>query len=84
MPVKTTAVRKITISLSDSLVHFADEEAARQNVSRSGLIARVLSRVRAEEEERLAIEGYCFYAEEAIEFAEISATAVAEAMSHDG
>jgi len=84
MSVKTTSIRKITISLPDSLVDFADQEAARLNVSRSRLIARVLSEARAEEEEQLAIEGYRFYAEEASEFAEASATAVAEALQHGG
>ena len=83
MPVKTSTIRKITISLPDSLVKFADQEAARLNVSRSNLIADVLSRARAEEEEQLAIEGYRFYAEEASEFAETSAVAVAEALRHD-
>jgi len=84
MSVKTTSIRKITISLPDSLVDFADQEAARLNVSRSRLIARVLSEARAEEEEQLAIEGYRFYAEEASEFAEASAAAVAEALQHGG
>ena len=74
MPVKTTSIRKITISLPDSLVDFADREAARLNVSRSRLIARVLSEARAKEEEHLAVEGYRFYAEEASEFAGASAT----------
>ena len=74
MPAKTTSTRKITISLPDSLVDFADREAARLNVSRSRLIARVLSKARAEEEEQLAIEGYRFYAEETSEFAGASVT----------
>ena len=38
----------------------------------------------AEEEERLAAEGYRFYAQEASEFAEASAAATAEALGHDG
>lgn len=76
MSAKTTSTRKITISLPDSLVDFADREAARLNVSRSRLIARVLSEARAKEkeDEHLAVEGYRFYAKEASEFAGASAT----------
>jgi metal-responsive CopG/Arc/MetJ family transcriptional regulator len=84
MPVKTTLVRKITISLPDSLVDFADREAARLSISRSRVIAQALSEIKAEEEERLAAEGYRFYAQEASEFAEASATAIAEVLDHDG
>jgi len=84
MSVETTSVRKITISLPDNLVEFADREAARLNISRSRLIAQALSEIKAEEEERLAAEGYRFYAHEASEFAEASATALAEALDHDG
>jgi metal-responsive CopG/Arc/MetJ family transcriptional regulator len=83
MPVNATSVRKITISLPDNLVEFADREAARLNISRSGLIAQALSEINAEEEERLAAEGYQFYAQEASDFAEASAFAVAEALDGD-
>lgn len=84
MSAKVTSVRKITISLPDNLVEFADREAARLRISRSRVIARALSRIKAEEEERLAAEGYRFYAREASEFAEASAAAFAEARDHDG
>ncbi|UCG12837.1 MAG: hypothetical protein JSU72_20615, partial [Deltaproteobacteria bacterium] len=77
-------MRKITISLPDNLVEFADREAARLSISRSRVIAQALSQVRAEEEERLAAEGYRFYAQEASEFAEASAAALAEALGNDG
>jgi hypothetical protein len=66
------------------LVEFADREAARQNISRSLLIARALSKIKVAEEERLAAEGYRFYAQEASEFAEASARAVAESLEHAG
>ena len=84
MPVEATPVRKITISLPDNLVEFADREAARLNISRSRVIAQALSEIQAEEEARLAAEGYRFYAQEASEFAEASAAAIAEALVHDG
>jgi len=77
-------VRKITVSLPDDLVAFADQEAARLNISRSRLIARALARTRAEEEQRLAAEGYLFYAEEASAFGEASAAAIAGAVDDDG
>jgi metal-responsive CopG/Arc/MetJ family transcriptional regulator len=84
MSVKATSVRKITISLPDNLVEFADREAARLSLSRSRVIAQALSEIKAEEEERLAAEGYRFYAREASEFAEASAAALAETVDHDG
>ena len=84
MSVKANPVRKITISLPDNLVEFADREAARLSISRSGVIARALSDIKAEEEEQLAAEGYRFYAQEASQFAEASAAATAEALDHDG
>jgi metal-responsive CopG/Arc/MetJ family transcriptional regulator len=84
MSVGTPPVRKITISLPASLIEFADREAARLNISRSRLIARALSEIKASEEERLAAEGYRFYAQEASEFAEASARAVTEALENAG
>ena len=84
MVVESASVRKITISLPDSLVEFADREAARLSISRSRVIAEALSDIKAEEEERLAAEGYRFYAQEAAAFAEASAAALAEALDHDG
>jgi metal-responsive CopG/Arc/MetJ family transcriptional regulator len=84
MSAKATSVRKVTISLPDHLVEFADREAARLAISRSRVIALALSEIKAEEEERLAAEGYRFYAQEADEFARASASAVAEALANDG
>ena len=84
MSVEATSVRKITISLPDNLVEFADREAARLRISRSRVIAQALADIKAEEEARLAAEGYRFYAQEASQFAEASAAAIAEAWDHDG
>ena len=84
MSVGTPPVRKITISLPGSLVEFADREATRLNISRSRLIARVLADIKASEEKQLAAEGYRFYAQEASEFAEASARAVAESLDDAG
>ena len=82
MSVEAKPVRKITISLPETLVEFADRQAARLSTSRSRVIADALSQVQAEEEERLAAEGYQFYAQEASEFAQASAAAVAEVLNH--
>ena len=82
MSARTPPVRKITISLPGNLVEFADRKAARLNISRSRLIARVLADIQASEEQQLAAEGYLFYAQEASEFAEASARAVAESLEN--
>jgi metal-responsive CopG/Arc/MetJ family transcriptional regulator len=84
MSTGATLVRKITISLPENLVEFADREAARLSISRSRVIAQALSEIKATEEERLAAEGYQFYAQEASEFAQASAAATAEALAYDG
>ena len=84
MSAETPPVRKVTISLPVSLVDFADQEAARLNISRSRLVARVLSQIQAVEEERLAAEGYRFYAHEASEFADAGVGVVAETWEHTG
>jgi metal-responsive CopG/Arc/MetJ family transcriptional regulator len=76
---ETASVRKVTVSLPENLVEFADQEAARLELSRSALIARVLAESKARYEADLAAEGYRLYAQEASEFAEASARAVAEA-----
>jgi metal-responsive CopG/Arc/MetJ family transcriptional regulator len=71
--------RKITISLPEELVEYADHRAKELNASRSQVIGMVLSAVMAQEEEQLAAEGYRFYAQEASEFADAASQAVAEA-----
>lgn len=65
-----TTTRKITISLPPELVEFADKRAAQTETSRSQVISQALAHIKAIEEERLAAEGYQFYAQEASEFAE--------------
>jgi metal-responsive CopG/Arc/MetJ family transcriptional regulator len=76
-----TPTRKITISLPDELVTFADQRALETNASRSQVISLALEHIKALEEEQLASEGYRFYTAEAEEFAAISATAVTEAVT---
>jgi hypothetical protein len=73
--------RKITISLPQELVVFADDHAKALNTSRSQIIGMALSVVKKSTEEQLAAEGYKFYAQEASDFAEATKVAVAEAWS---
>jgi metal-responsive CopG/Arc/MetJ family transcriptional regulator len=54
MSVEITAVRKVTVSLPEYLVDFADREAARLSLSRSGVIAHVLAESKAAYEAHLA------------------------------
>jgi metal-responsive CopG/Arc/MetJ family transcriptional regulator len=79
----TIPVRKITISLSQELVDFADRKAAEMRSNRSQIISQALATVRGLEEERLAAEGYEFFASEAKEFAAASKSAVIEAWTLD-
>lgn len=74
-------VCKITISVPLDLVKFADQQAVQLKTSRSQIISQALAEIKAREEERLAAEGYQFYALEASEFAAASAQAVAEAIT---
>lgn len=76
---ETELVRKITISLPGELVDYADREARQRRTSRSQVIGQALAQARAREEERLAAQGYRFYAGEAREFAQAAEGAVAEA-----
>ena len=76
----TIQYRKITISLPANLLEYADRRASRTRLSRSQVIGEALAEAQAQEQMRLAVEGYRFYAGEASEFAEASAGAVAEAL----
>ncbi len=76
---QSTAVRKITISLPEYLVEFADQHAIQSRTSRSQVISSALAMIKKLEEEKLAAEGYQFYANEAIEFAAASGQAASEA-----
>jgi metal-responsive CopG/Arc/MetJ family transcriptional regulator len=82
MVTRPDTIRKITISLPQELVEFADLQATREKTSRSEWIARALVQCRARELERLAAEGYRFYADEAAAFAAASESAVAEGWDH--
>lgn len=79
MPTGTVTTRKITISLPHHLVDFADQYAQQINLNRSQVIGEALATIKAMEEERLAAEGYQFYAEESTDFTVASNKAVAEA-----
>ena len=79
-----THVVKVTVSLPADLLAVADAHAARLSASRSRLIGLALTQLLAAEEERLAAEGYGFYASESAEFAAASAAAVGQAMHHAG
>ena len=72
-------MRKITLSLPRDLVEFADRAAHQAAISRSQIISQALAEAQAHNENRLAEEGYRFYADESVEFAEASALPVAEA-----
>ena len=74
-------VRKVTVSLPNHLVRYADRLAGELGTSRREVIGRALSELKAQEQDELAKEGYAFYAEEAKEFAMASAVAVSEAIS---
>jgi metal-responsive CopG/Arc/MetJ family transcriptional regulator len=75
--------QKITISVPADLLAYADAQARRLKTSRSHFISQALAQRKASDEERLAAEGYRFYADEARAFAEASAVAVAEAFDHE-
>lgn len=79
MSAHTGTIRKITISLPNELVDFADRQAAQTHASRSQVICQALTYIKRLEEERLAAEGYAFYAHEASEFAAASTHITAEA-----
>lgn len=72
-------MRKITISLPEELVAFADDRAKELSTSRSQIISMALATVKTSEDEQLAAEGYRFYAQEASEFASAAHTAIVEA-----
>jgi metal-responsive CopG/Arc/MetJ family transcriptional regulator len=81
MTTQRIPMRKITVSLPDELVEYADRQATRMSTSRSQVIGQALAHIKELEEEELAAEGYQFYADESDEFAAVSSKAVAEAVS---
>ena len=70
MPVAT--IQKVTISLPNDLIAFADTRATQQGITRSKFIAELLAEYKLRQEDLLAAEGYQFYAQEAEEFARAS------------
>lgn len=81
---RASTMRKITVSLPQELVEFADTVAAAMEISRSKVIADAVAAQREREQARLAAEGYRFYAQEASEFAAASLGAVSEVLGHGG
>jgi metal-responsive CopG/Arc/MetJ family transcriptional regulator len=77
-------IQKVTVSLPEDLIVFADTKATQQGISRSKFIAELLAEYKLREEDLLAAEGYQFYAQEAEEFAAASQQAVAETWGNDG
>ncbi|RMH21063.1 MAG: hypothetical protein D6696_06650 [Acidobacteria bacterium] len=75
--------KKVTISLPEDLLRFADAKAAERKTSRSAMISELLVELRASEQDALAREGYRFYADEARAFADSSSQASAEAWCDD-
>lgn len=83
MTISRPLAHKITISVPADLLVYADEQARRTRTSRSQFISQALAQFQANEEERLAAEGYRFYANEASVFSEFSANAVAEVLNDE-
>lgn len=81
MPASTS--RKVTISLPEDLVSFADTKARERRSTRSAVIGDLLAELRRQELEALAREGYGFYARDAEDFAAASHNAVAESLDDD-
>ena len=79
----TVTMQKVTVSLPNDLIEFANRRATEQGISRSKLIANLLVEFKMSEEDTLAAEGYQFYALEARKFAEASQQVVAEAWNND-
>ena len=77
----TVESRKVTITLPQHLLEFADRVAARANTSRSQVISQALAAAEIREQERVAAIGYRFYAGEAVEFADATSRLVAEAVA---
>ncbi len=78
-----TATKKVTISLSQDVLGFADAMATTLKTTRSKIISDSLREKHQREQDDLAREGYRFYAEEAEEFAEMSVQAMAEVLRDD-
>ena len=75
MGTRTARMKKVTITLPEELVLYADRRADQSGTSRSQVISRALATLMLTEEEELAAEGYQFYAAEAETFAAMSGAA---------
>ncbi len=74
----TTQVAKLTISLPQNLLSFADEVASEEKISRSKVVSNCLSEFAKKRKIELMEEGYKAMAKEHELFAEISAKAASE------
>ena len=72
MRVACSQERTVTIRISADLLDYMDGQARLLNLSRGQFVGRLLAQVRKSEQDRLAAEGYRFYATEAAAFAEAS------------
>ncbi len=75
----TKAMRKITISIPEELVRFTDDRARKLGASRSRVIGLALTEAKLKDEQRLAAEGYRFYAAAADDQPESSPDALSPA-----
>lgn len=83
MAASRSPAQKITISVPADLLAYTDAQARRLQTSRSQFISQALAQLKVSDQERLAAEGYGFYAAEARDFAEASIPAVAEALDDE-
>jgi hypothetical protein len=75
--------RKVTVTVPEELLEFADEVAEERGESRSGVFAEALAALRVAERERLLAEGYRFYADVDRELAEEGLEATVEVWPDD-
>jgi Arc/MetJ-type ribon-helix-helix transcriptional regulator len=76
-------MKKVTVSLPDDLLRFADERADQVGKSRSQVVAKALEILRRVERDRLMAEGYRFYEDLDVELAEADMAAVNEVWPRD-
>jgi metal-responsive CopG/Arc/MetJ family transcriptional regulator len=62
-------VRKVTVSFPQHLLEYLDLRAKQLGISRSQLLSELVAARISRDRDQLAAEGYCFYAQEADEFA---------------
>jgi Arc/MetJ-type ribon-helix-helix transcriptional regulator len=73
-------MKKVTVSLPDDLLRFADERADRVGESRSQVVAKALEILKRIERDRLMAEGYRFYSDADVEIAESGLGAMREVL----